>query len=909
MGYNAITLGIWAACNIQQPAYFADPYWDSVSLLLHGEDFTDSSSYSRIINSNSGTTINSSYKKFGSNSLSFNSSTTNIRYATASEFKMDSSDFTIEFFVYPSSLSSNGNIVSNGEYAATSIPNYRVELQTTGKIRFLFGNAFNSYGTIIGDIISTSAVSTSVWSHVAIVKRNTNYTIFINGALDTTTSYATAPSDTTSIGLILGYNTVINSFIGYLDDLRITKGVARYAANFIPPTMPYPNKTQSQYVYPTYDPYFNQVALLVNSDNGVNDISKNANTLSARGTPGISSTTVAYGQKALSFPGSVGNYYYVSSSSIAISATDDFTLDAWIYRSGNYSSDSAIFDFRDSISTGSTFFIDGPTNCLAVWNANTSTKSGATGTVIALNKWYHVALVRSSGTTTCYLNGTSQWSTTNAMFNSSSNLGIGGCNIYFSAGLPYGTSPFMGYIDDYRITRYIARYTANFNPPTAPVYDPSSGDPYLNYVACLVNGNTLSDSSPLDLTVTNSGAVVNTSTFKYGSGSLYFNGSSYAQVASSSSLAVFSGNFTLEAWINVPSTTVHPIMQLDNGVDNRLTFSVYQGNLIGYYAASSSDFDIFLSGAFTEINQWAHVALTFNNGTWYLFKNGALVATSTITSKPSGNMRLTIGANVPTGTDYMTGYVDDLRITNGIARYTDTFVPPSKGLPTVSGSIPYQSSVALITATNGSDSDYGSTAIVDFTKKHTITNSGLIIDKDEIPFVGAWSIYNDGSAKYASIPVSSDLYLSSDFTIDFNHKTPSNLSQTTTYIFSNRNSTTYNSYAVVFDLITLTYFLYFWSNSGVVILSLNSNSVELGSWNHVRFVAKGNTVYSFINGILGPSMNFSGTRNNATTYPSYIGYNYGNATRYLQGWLSNLMIANYAHPIVNFTPPTNNYIL
>jgi hypothetical protein len=79
----------------------------------------------------------------------------------------------------------------------------------------------------------------------------------------------------------------------------------------------------------------------------------------------------------------------------------------------------------------------------------------ANGSVTA-NTWTHIAVVRNGSTTTLYINGTSAVSNTNAIYNGSSKLGIGGR----VDGAFYAT----GYIDDFRITKY-ARYTANFTAP------------------------------------------------------------------------------------------------------------------------------------------------------------------------------------------------------------------------------------------------------------------------------------------------------------------------------------------------------------------------------------------------------------------------------------------------------------
>ena len=233
-------MGIWAAGRTSGVTA-SDPYWSNVSLLLHGDTLTDSGPNALAL-TNNGVTVNTATVKYGSGSLYISGNSQYVRIATNSVLKMESGDFTIEFFINPTSLASSGVVVSNGEATLVSTPNYRVELQSDGKVRFLFGRSYNRWGSIIGDMYTTGTLTTSTWAHVAICKANTSYNIYINGVLDTTATYATQPYDTTASAFFcIGNNSVSTSFVGYLDELRITKGVARYTANFTPPTQAFPN--------------------------------------------------------------------------------------------------------------------------------------------------------------------------------------------------------------------------------------------------------------------------------------------------------------------------------------------------------------------------------------------------------------------------------------------------------------------------------------------------------------------------------------------------------------------------------------------------------------------------------------------------------------------------------------------
>jgi hypothetical protein len=93
----------------------------------------------------------------------------------------------------------------------------------------------------------------------------------------------------------------------------------------------------------------------------------------------------------------------------------------------------------------------------------------ATGNVITATTWQHIAVVRSGSTVSIYVDGTSQASGTNASFTDASTvLVVGG--ITSTTGWN-GDKPLNGYIDDLRITKGVARYTANFTAPTTAFAD------------------------------------------------------------------------------------------------------------------------------------------------------------------------------------------------------------------------------------------------------------------------------------------------------------------------------------------------------------------------------------------------------------------------------------------------------
>ena len=183
-------------------------------------------------------------------------------------------------------------------------------------------------------------------------------------------------------------------------------------------------------------------------------------------------------------------YLSIASSSAFAFGTADYTIEGWFYTTSNsgrlwYFGTNT--DNVDLNGNGGIFY----------WNG--SQYQSATNTVINLNTWQHIALVRSSGTITLYVDGVSVMSQSGIGYDSSSNrtLEIG----YSSA---QGNNYFNGRISNFRIVKGTAVYTANFTPATQPLY------PITNTVLLIRpqdSGTLLTDYSAAPLTVTNNGTV------------------------------------------------------------------------------------------------------------------------------------------------------------------------------------------------------------------------------------------------------------------------------------------------------------------------------------------------------------------------------------------------------------------
>lgn len=205
------------------------------------------------------------------------------------------------------------------------------------------------------------------------------------------------------------------------------------------------------------DPDFADVTLLLHMD-GTNgsttftDSSNNGIAVTANGDAQVSTAQTKFGQAAY-FDGS-GDYLSFGAANLSF-GTDDFTVEMWIYPTSSQT--AFLADWR-LVGSGPSLYIQN--NVLNFYDGGALNLVASS--TAAANQWTHVAAVRSGGTLTLYQDGVSVGS----MAMSTNMGGSGGLTI-----AKHTTTYYTGYIDDLRITKGVARYTANFTPPTAAFPD------------------------------------------------------------------------------------------------------------------------------------------------------------------------------------------------------------------------------------------------------------------------------------------------------------------------------------------------------------------------------------------------------------------------------------------------------
>lgn len=230
----------------EQIEYQRDGFWigdsnfDNTTLLLHMDGtnasttFTDSSSNALTVTANGNAQISTAQGKFGGASALFDGTGDSLTVASNAAFTLDG-NFTIEFWLYVNTMKQSG-VISNGasSFSGTAFVIVLNHSTQTNKLSIWNAPSNNSAA-----LCTTGTLTTGTWYHAAFVRSGTTLTSYLNGVAGTTaTTSATFTTSATNFRVGRYWN---GDFDGYIDEVRITKGVARYTSTFAPPILPFPN--------------------------------------------------------------------------------------------------------------------------------------------------------------------------------------------------------------------------------------------------------------------------------------------------------------------------------------------------------------------------------------------------------------------------------------------------------------------------------------------------------------------------------------------------------------------------------------------------------------------------------------------------------------------------------------------
>jgi hypothetical protein len=526
-------------------------------------------------------------------------------------------------------------------------------------------------------ITQTSGTYTkNAWHHVALTRSGSTVTLWINGVSAGTATYNSSIAPGTSYWIGQDPFNIISStyFTGYISNQRFVNGTAIYTTPFPPPTAPL-TAVSGTGVLTCQSTRF--------VDNSANNfaITVNGNTqLSAFNPFGETVTSLVAYNPAIHggsgyFDGN-GDYLSLPAGSSWL-FTGDHCLEAWLYWTN--STATIIYATGGPSSTDQFGIFPGGEG---IWWGATGQSSAVDPT---LNSWNHVCVTRQGSTIRRFLNGKLITTSTN-----SSNIGT-------NSGIPYigartgSNLYFPGNIADLRIingsvpTEYQTSSTTigvqAFLPPTAPLTLTSQGatSAHVKLLLNFTNGGIF-DSTAKNVLETVGNAQISTSVKKYGTGSMYFDGTGDMVTMRPGPAFVFgTGDFTIEGWAYATSlesgfgSIIYS--QATSGL-NYLVVVVSPGGIVQCVINNAAAVD---SPSTISLNTWFHFAVVRNSGSLKVYLNGVGgTAASRTTDLTNITYIPALGKYQQAEANTWRGYIDDFRITKGVARHTLNFDPPTK---------------------------------------------------------------------------------------------------------------------------------------------------------------------------------------------------------------------------------------
>jgi hypothetical protein len=877
-----------------------DPFFYSVTSLLHGDGtngaqnntFLDSSTNNFTITRN-GNTTQGSFSPFSQTGWSnyFDGTGDELSVASNAAFNLSSGAWTVEAWIYPTTSAGYRTIIS-GRSAIWEMG------LNTGTYQLYFYN---------GSLYTTTAtVTPNAWNHVALSSNGTDIKMYINGVLDRT---VTASPGSTATAVYIGSANTVQYFTGYIADARIVKGTQVYPSAFTPPTAPLTAITNT--------------SLLTCQANRFLDASSNAFAITANGNVSVQpfspfNPTTAYSTSTVGgsgyFDGS--GDYLVTPSNANLSSTllgSDFTIECWLYLTSYPSGGAPIW--TNSVSNSDGFSSAYVTSTGTIGTGKVGTNEFVTTATVVLNAWNHFATVRNGATVYTYLNGAQAASgAASTYLNTSATkpIQIAQSNQSSPANL-------TGYISGYRIST-AAQYTGStYTIPTAPPTAISGTNLLLNFT----NAGIFDNAADADYeTVGN--AQISTSVKKYGTGSMAFDGTGDWVYNSGSSpiLTNISGtaDFTIEFWVYFNSVSNNPqvVSGYSGSVLNWAFYMGSAGNLAYYLSSNGSTWNIASGVSFgttMTTGVWYHIAFVRVGSKFIPYVNGnAGTATTSSASIYFNNQGFQIGG---ISGFVLNGYIDDLRISKGIARYPYNFTPPTAEFPNIGGTVtltadPYFEYTTLLLPGNGTNGAQNNTFLDSSTNNFTITRNGNTTQGTFSPFSQTgWGNYFDGTGDFLEAASSTAFDIGTgDFTVEaFIYVTDISA---TRYVVNRYQSFTGGR---VFSLglnsggyAAFGIYNYATQNLPAGYKEVASaTAVTTNSWNHIAGVRSGDNLYIFVNGTLQATTTGVSAFDAYGTSPLQVGaYNYSGTTLFpFLGYISNARIVKgTAVYTANFTPST-----
>ena len=657
-----------------------DPYFPNTVLLLHGDGtnnsqnntFLDLSTNNFTLTRN-GNSTQGTFTPYGANwSNYFDGTGDYLSIPDGVAFEMGTGDFTIEAWVNPSALSASDARIWSYQGAGGTVLILYILASGTGS---QFAAAIRSHGaTGYTQTNGTTVAKVGTWYHVAFSRSSGTTKLFVNGTQEGSTQTSqTQNIQTPSSPSIGGYSAGSSEyFTGYISNIRVIKGTAVYTTAF------------SSTVPTTPLTAISGTSLLTCQSNRFKDNSTNNFALTVAGDVKVQrfapySLDAAYSVNTIGGSGyfdGTGDYLSLPTNQTPLALSNsDWTVEAWVYRTSTSTGCILVGQGDNATAAGSAyvFYVSSSATSDVYGTGFSGGGIGITSPNPPVNTWAHVAWVRTGGTYSSYLNGVRVGTASTLSTNS---INVGSAANPPCIGSATNGNGLQGYISNLRLIKGSGGYDATQSTiqiPTAPLTAITNTTLLTNFT----NGGIIDNSMMYNLETVGD-AKISTANSKFGGSSMFLDGNGdYLFGPVNNTLSFGTGDFTIEAWTYMIATP-----SVYAGVFDCRSGSSVQNWIFGVYNTSGLKVD-FLYGAtrltgttILATNTWNHIAVTRASGNVRIFVNGVFDVSAVYSSAidPTGTT-FNIGRVIDPY--YWNGYLDDVRITKGTARYTANFTPPT----------------------------------------------------------------------------------------------------------------------------------------------------------------------------------------------------------------------------------------
>tara|TARA_B100001250_G_scaffold95645_1_gene79950 strand:+ start:860 stop:8206 length:7347 start_codon:yes stop_codon:yes gene_type:complete len=192
--------------------------------------FTTSLKPVKVLSRFGDTQIDTAQKKFGTASFLFDGTQDNLMVPTGEDFGLGTSNFCLEAFVRPNSVTGIQHIFDLRDASATD---------TAGKL-YLNGTALH-YGVGNSSTLSGGTLAIGTWYHVAVARNGGTTKLFLDGTELATGADTNDYGSTKPVAIGSNYDTSApaEALNGWIDEVRFSKGAARFTGAFTPTTSEY----------------------------------------------------------------------------------------------------------------------------------------------------------------------------------------------------------------------------------------------------------------------------------------------------------------------------------------------------------------------------------------------------------------------------------------------------------------------------------------------------------------------------------------------------------------------------------------------------------------------------------------------------------------------------------------------